>query len=89
MIFLYSNYIGYYNIDKGNWPVEKLIKYNKKVTSIRQFVINVYTLLNIFLTPFLENFFAVFIILSLIFAVEATLTNIIYGEKWWSLILVP
>ena len=59
------------------------------MSSIRTFIINIYVLCNIFLTPFCDNFFAIYLTTSLYYAVELIMINIYFQNKYGSVVLIP
>jgi hypothetical protein len=65
-------------------------KKHRHVYLIKQYVLNIYICMSIFLTPFADNYFVAFVLSSGFFAIEFTLMNEIHGdESQFSLVTVP
>jgi hypothetical protein len=80
----YTNYMQFEGIEMCEAPVSVQIKYFKSLSGIKQFILNIYIVLSILCTPFLDKFFTGFIAISLEFAVELIVIDRYYDtvESW-------
>jgi hypothetical protein len=88
LLFCYINYLRFYGKKMCDKSAEEQIKHNHNLYDTMQLIVDLYVLTNLFLIPFCDNFFRIFTGITLVFAVELTFTNFVWGYLWVSLIQV-